>query len=87
MHFASELRKAIDGDDDRLRALAALAPHLAPEQRDEAITEAVDTTGFVSRDVALTVARDLALSTFEHGGQTAIVKLFHTIKDVCRWYP
>jgi hypothetical protein len=42
--------KAIGADDARARALAALAPHLAPQQRDEALCEALAAAKAIGAD-------------------------------------
>jgi hypothetical protein len=78
---------AISDERFRSRALAALEPHFTPDLRDETSAKFIEAVSSISRQSALVSVRNLAGTTFDSGGHSAIIAMFHAIKDVSCWYP
>jgi hypothetical protein len=76
---------AINLEDERVNALAALA-HRIPGTL-KVLLALIEAAGDASRERALSGAQASARSTFELGGQGAVLELFRAIQDVFRWFP
>ena len=71
----------------RGEVLAALVGCVPATLKVEILLALIATVGDATRKAALSAVEASALSTFELGGQAAILDMYLAIKDVCRWYP
>ncbi|GLS22043.1 hypothetical protein GCM10007874_50600 [Labrys miyagiensis] len=79
--------KAIDDVDFRASALMRLVDCVPSTVRFATLVALIDTVSIISRAGALSAVAAAAHSTFELGGQAAIIELWRAINDVGHWYP
>jgi hypothetical protein len=84
-------RYAVRDQLDRLASYGtrrALVVNCIPDTvKGDALLALIDAVGSVSRNWMLSAVQEATNPTYELGGQAAILELFRSMTDVCRWYP
>jgi hypothetical protein len=79
--------RAIASEHFRATALAGLAPHLAPSNQNDALSNWLEVAGRLDRGTLLSSVAEFLSAIGRIGGPAALDDLYRAIRQTAEWYP